>query len=209
MRGRRSQPTKQTTNNQFDTKREYYILYQANNTADKFTSKKYTKIVQRRSKLTPNPTQTRQIQALVQQLIEKDKQIQQKDKDYQALLQQFQQKDQQLIEKEKQIQQKDQQIQQIQFLLERLVQKEEKKGQSFALIGDNEIEEFEEIASGSFGIVKRAKWNEYIVAIKKVKQKHGEINEESIKEFKREASLLTILNHPYVVHFWGVCVNVR
>ena len=90
-----------------------------------------------------------------------------------------------------------------------VIQKEERKDHSFALIRENEIEELEEIASGSFGIVKRAKWNQHIVAIKKIKHKQPEMREQSTKEFKREATLLAILNHPFVVHFWGVCINVR
>lgn len=43
-------------------------------------------------------------------------------------------------------------------------------------------------------------WQGTIVALKKLK------SPEAMNEFVREASILSTLNHPYVVHFYGIGV---
>ena len=58
------------------------------------------------------------------------------------------------------------------------------------------------IGGGNFGDVFRGKWNRTTdVALKKLKSR------EHLEEFLREASMLQSLNHPNIVHFFGIHVT--
>lgn len=74
-------------------------------------------------------------------------------------------------------------------------------------IQKNDLELFQEIGSGSFGRIHRAKWliNDNIVAVKVLHPIH--LNNETRQIFFNELSVLNILRHPNIVTFYGACLN--
>jgi WD40 repeat protein len=66
------------------------------------------------------------------------------------------------------------------------------------------ILENEPIGIGAFGAVYKGKWNGYKVACKEM---IGQLTEQALKDFKREAGILANLNSPYIVRFFGICFN--
>ncbi|XP_047331005.1 uncharacterized protein LOC124934512 [Impatiens glandulifera] len=71
-----------------------------------------------------------------------------------------------------------------------------------------DVEELQELGSGTFGTVYHGKWRGTDVAIKKIKKScfSGSLAEQEkmTKDFWREAHILSKLHHPNVVAFYGV-----
>ncbi|KDP20333.1 hypothetical protein JCGZ_06419 [Jatropha curcas] len=76
------------------------------------------------------------------------------------------------------------------------------------IIKNVDIEELKELGSGTFGTVYYGKWRGTDVAIKRIKKScfSGRSSEQErlIKDFWREAQILSNLHHPNVVAFYGV-----
>ncbi|KAJ8763867.1 hypothetical protein K2173_003649 [Erythroxylum novogranatense] len=76
------------------------------------------------------------------------------------------------------------------------------------IIKNTDIEELQELGSGTFGTVYYGKWRGTDVAIKRIKKScfDGKKSEQErlIKDFWREARILSNLHHPNVVAFYGV-----
>ncbi|KAL4643783.1 hypothetical protein ACB092_02G116900 [Castanea dentata] len=75
-------------------------------------------------------------------------------------------------------------------------------------IKNADLEELQELGSGTFGTVYHGKWRGTDVAIKRIKKScfSGNTSEQErlIKDFWREAQILSTLHHPNVVAFYGV-----
>ncbi|PON66107.1 Mitogen-activated protein kinase kinase kinase [Trema orientale] len=76
------------------------------------------------------------------------------------------------------------------------------------IIKHSDLEELQELGSGTFGTVYHGKWRGTDVAIKRIKKScfSGRSSEQErlIKDFWREARILSTLHHPNVVAFYGV-----
>ncbi|XP_062109076.1 uncharacterized protein LOC133819759 [Humulus lupulus] len=76
------------------------------------------------------------------------------------------------------------------------------------IIKYSDLEEQRELGSGTFGTVYHGKWRGTDVAIKRIKKScfSGRSSEQErlIKDFWREARILSTLHHPNVVAFYGV-----
>ncbi|KAM7488553.1 hypothetical protein LguiB_026037 [Lonicera macranthoides] len=76
------------------------------------------------------------------------------------------------------------------------------------IIRNADLEELQELGSGTFGTVYHGKWRGTDVAIKRIKKScfSGRSSEQErlTKEFWREAQILSKLHHPNVVAFYGV-----
>ncbi|KAG6667790.1 uncharacterized protein LOC122316439 [Carya illinoinensis] len=76
------------------------------------------------------------------------------------------------------------------------------------IISNADLEELKELGSGTFGTVYHGKWRGTDVAIKRIKkscfQGNSSEQERLIKDFWREARILSTLHHPNVVAFYGV-----
>lgn len=76
------------------------------------------------------------------------------------------------------------------------------------IIKNADLEELRELGSGTFGTVFHGKWRGTDVAIKRIKKScfAGKSSEQEnmIKDFWREANILSKLHHPNVVAFYGV-----
>ncbi|KAF3457625.1 hypothetical protein FNV43_RR02283 [Rhamnella rubrinervis] len=76
------------------------------------------------------------------------------------------------------------------------------------IIKNDDLEELQELGSGTFGTVYHGKWRGTDVAIKRIKKScfSGRSSEQErlIKDFWREARILSNLHHPNVVAFYGV-----
>lgn len=76
------------------------------------------------------------------------------------------------------------------------------------VIKNGDIEELQELGSGTFGTVYYGKWRGTDVAIKRIKKScfSGRSSEQErlTKDFWREAQILSTLHHPNVVAFYGV-----
>ena len=74
-------------------------------------------------------------------------------------------------------------------------------------INRNDIELYEEIGSGGFGAVHRAKWlrSDMIVAVKKLHLIH--LNKDAEKNLFNELSLLNRIRHPNIISFYGACLE--
>ncbi|RDX58455.1 Serine/threonine-protein kinase EDR1, partial [Mucuna pruriens] len=75
-------------------------------------------------------------------------------------------------------------------------------------IENDDLEELQELGSGTFGTVYHGKWRGTDVAIKRIKSScfSGRLSEQErlTKDFWREAQILSTLHHPNVVAFYGV-----
>ncbi|KAI4311375.1 hypothetical protein MLD38_036278 [Melastoma candidum] len=75
-------------------------------------------------------------------------------------------------------------------------------------IKNTDLEELRELGSGTFGTVYHGKWRGTDVAIKRIKKSclAGRLSEQEriMKDFWREAKILSNLHHPNVVAFYGV-----
>ncbi|KAL2325031.1 hypothetical protein Fmac_024089 [Flemingia macrophylla] len=75
-------------------------------------------------------------------------------------------------------------------------------------IENDDLEELQELGSGTFGTVYHGKWRGTDVAIKRIKSScfSGRLSEQQrlTKDFWREAQILSTLHHPNVVAFYGV-----
>jgi len=60
------------------------------------------------------------------------------------------------------------------------------------------------IGTGSFGTVFAGRWRGTDVAVKRA---HGELDQASIVEFGRETAILSLLRHPNIVMYLGVCTK--
>lgn len=71
----------------------------------------------------------------------------------------------------------------------------------------NDLELFQEIGSGGFGRIYRARWliNDHIVAVKVLHSTH--LNNETRQIFFNELSILNGVRHPNIVTFYGACLN--
>lgn len=74
------------------------------------------------------------------------------------------------------------------------------------LIDNNEIEYTVKIGSGSSGTVYRGLYKNTVVAIKVLKP--GSSKRET-EEFKKEFELMSQIQYPYIVFFFGVCIEPR
>ncbi|KAK7268661.1 hypothetical protein RIF29_21366 [Crotalaria pallida] len=76
------------------------------------------------------------------------------------------------------------------------------------IIDNADVEELQELGSGTFGTVYHGKWRGTDVAIKRIKSScfSGRLSEQDrlTKDFWREAKILSTLHHPNVVAFYGV-----
>ncbi|KAK7278550.1 hypothetical protein RJT34_23580 [Clitoria ternatea] len=76
------------------------------------------------------------------------------------------------------------------------------------IIENDDLEELQELGSGTFGTVYHGKWRGTDVAIKRIKSScfSGRLSEQErlTKDFWREAQILSTLHHPNVVAFYGV-----
>lgn len=76
------------------------------------------------------------------------------------------------------------------------------------IIKDADLEELRELGSGTYGTVYHGKWRGTDVAIKRIKRAcfSGRSSQEErlIKDFWREAQILSNLHHPNVLAFYGV-----
>ncbi|XP_054805057.1 uncharacterized protein LOC129308082 isoform X2 [Prosopis cineraria] len=76
------------------------------------------------------------------------------------------------------------------------------------IIKNVDIEELQELGSGTFGTVYHGKWRGTDVAIKRIKSScfSGRLSEQERlkRDFWREAKILSTLHHPNVVAFYGV-----
>ncbi|KAK4356887.1 hypothetical protein RND71_022497 [Anisodus tanguticus] len=76
------------------------------------------------------------------------------------------------------------------------------------IIRNSDLEELQELGSGTYGTVYYGKWRGTDVAIKRIKQScfAGSSSEQErlIKEFWREAKILSKLHHPNIVALYGV-----
>ncbi|XWS76131.1 hypothetical protein CRYUN_Cryun01aG0150200 [Craigia yunnanensis] len=76
------------------------------------------------------------------------------------------------------------------------------------IIKNADLEELRELGSGTYGTVYHGKWRGTDVAIKRIKKScfSGRSSEQDrlIKDFWREAQILSNLHHPNVVAFYGV-----
>ncbi|KAG5588424.1 hypothetical protein H5410_048858 [Solanum commersonii] len=79
------------------------------------------------------------------------------------------------------------------------------------IIKNSDLEELQELGSGTYGTVYYGKWRGTDVAIKRIKQScfAGSSSEQErlIKEFWREAKILSKLHHPNIVALYGVVPN--
>ncbi|KAK9183301.1 hypothetical protein WN944_026452 [Citrus x changshan-huyou] len=79
------------------------------------------------------------------------------------------------------------------------------------IIKDSDLEELEELCSGTFGTVYRGKWRGTDIAIKRINKScflgRSSEQERLIKDFWREAHIISNLYHPNVVAFFGVVSN--
>ncbi|KGN56764.1 uncharacterized protein LOC101205945 [Cucumis sativus] len=76
------------------------------------------------------------------------------------------------------------------------------------IIKDADLEELQELGSGTFGTVFHGKWRGTDVAIKRIKKScfSGSFSEQErlTRDFWREARILSTLHHPNVLAFYGV-----
>ncbi|MCD7460415.1 hypothetical protein HAX54_043510 [Datura stramonium] len=76
------------------------------------------------------------------------------------------------------------------------------------IIKNSDLEELQELGSGTYGTVYHGKWRGTDVAIKRIKQScfAGSSSEQErlIKEFWKEAKILSKLHHPNIVALYGV-----
>ncbi|XAR62755.1 Non-specific serine/threonine protein kinase [Bertholletia excelsa] len=76
------------------------------------------------------------------------------------------------------------------------------------IIKNADLEDLQELGSGTFGTVYHGKWRGTDVAIKRIKKSYfsGRSSEQEhlTKDFWREAQILSKLHHPNVVAFYGV-----
>ncbi|KAK4266295.1 hypothetical protein QN277_027240 [Acacia crassicarpa] len=76
------------------------------------------------------------------------------------------------------------------------------------IIKNADIEELQELGSGTFGTVYHGKWRGTDVAIKRIKSScfSGRLPEQErlTRDFRREAKILSTLHHPNVVAFYGI-----
>ncbi|CDJ38227.1 Tyrosine kinase-like (TKL) protein, putative [Eimeria tenella] len=60
------------------------------------------------------------------------------------------------------------------------------------------------ISQGSFGTVYKALWKGEVVAIK---QAHGKMTLEAMRSVAREINSYRMIQHPYIVRYFGVCID--
>ncbi|XP_042064609.1 uncharacterized protein LOC121808276 isoform X2 [Salvia splendens] len=76
------------------------------------------------------------------------------------------------------------------------------------IIRNTELDDLQELGSGTFGTVFHGKWRGTDVAIKRIKQScfagRSSEQEKLAKDFWREAKILSTLHHPNIVAFYGV-----
>ncbi|XP_057466057.1 uncharacterized protein LOC130755628 isoform X1 [Actinidia eriantha] len=76
------------------------------------------------------------------------------------------------------------------------------------IIKNDDLEDLQELGSGTFGTVYHGKWRGTNVAIKRIKKScfagRSSEQERLTKDFWREAQILSKLHHPNVVAFYGV-----
>lgn len=74
-------------------------------------------------------------------------------------------------------------------------------------IPSSDFELLEEIGSGGFGTIYRAKWLTYDISIA-VKQLHStHLSNETERVFSNELSLLSRVRHPHIVTLYGACLE--
>ena len=67
-----------------------------------------------------------------------------------------------------------------------------------------DVKTYEVIGEGFFGQVYRGRYQSKWVALKRLKNMAA-LSGRAIDRFKREAAVMQKLNHPCIVHIWGVC----
>ena len=62
------------------------------------------------------------------------------------------------------------------------------------------------LGEGSFGQVCKGRYQHEFVAVKKLKNVSA-LSPKAVDQFKREAAVMQKLNHPFVIHIWGMCTD--
>ena len=69
-----------------------------------------------------------------------------------------------------------------------------------------DVQLLETIGEGTFGMVWKGDYQQQLVAVKKLKNVSA-LDPKSFEKFKREAAVMQNLNHPCIVHLWGMCMD--
>ena len=69
-----------------------------------------------------------------------------------------------------------------------------------------DVEILEVLGEGSFGQVCKGRYQHEFVAVKKLKNVSA-LSPKAVDQFKREAAVMQKLNHPFVIHIWGMCTD--
>jgi serine/threonine protein kinase len=73
------------------------------------------------------------------------------------------------------------------------------------IINYNEIQIYQQVGTGTYGVVFRGKWKGVDVAVKRIIKQT--LDERTMLEFRAEMAFLSELRHPNIVLFIGVCVQ--
>jgi predicted Ser/Thr protein kinase len=73
------------------------------------------------------------------------------------------------------------------------------------IIPYKEVSFAERLGEGSYGVVFKGTWQHTEVAIKQLKL--AEPSQEATDEFQREVKVMVQLNHPHIIHLYGVCTD--
>ncbi|KAE9603353.1 hypothetical protein Lal_00008241 [Lupinus albus] len=94
------------------------------------------------------------------------------------------------------------------FLTDAMIAEMEASIYGLQIIRNADLEELQELGSGTYGTVYHGKWRGSDVAIKRIKKScfAGRYSEQErlTKDFWREAQILSNLHHPNVVAFYGI-----
>ena len=74
---------------------------------------------------------------------------------------------------------------------------------NYKKVPSSELTVHGELGSGSYGTVYRARWQHAEYAYKALHL--NKLNEDTLTSFRREVQILSQLDHPNVVHFFGAC----
>ncbi|XP_019448636.1 PREDICTED: uncharacterized protein LOC109351591 isoform X1 [Lupinus angustifolius] len=94
------------------------------------------------------------------------------------------------------------------FLTDAMIAEMEASIYGLQIIRNDDLEELQELGSGTYGTVYHGKWRGSDIAIKRIKKScfAGRYSEQErlTKDFWREAQILSNLHHPNVVAFYGI-----
>ncbi|KAI4354435.1 hypothetical protein L6164_003296 [Bauhinia variegata] len=103
---------------------------------------------------------------------------------------------------------KDDEVEKNESLSDAMIAEMEASIYGLQIIRNADLEELQELGSGTYGTVYHSKWRGSDVAIKRIKKScfAGKFSEQErlTKDFWREAQILSTLHHPNVVAFYGI-----